>query len=357
MRAASKKRGIKRSAPFGRTAANLMRPRVMSQLQCALAGGGRVCARAVRVKGSAAAGALHAAAARPFATVAQPAHKPALAKPALARPALNAASGPRASSSSALLPADAYYTQCYCVSSWFRIPEQGMDNFELLSRASGFMVPRAGGEDGVHIVTSAHVVHPFAFPNYYPPEEHAWLRFVGERHVQTRFEIRERTEGRVIFSVDLHEKVFRHESRDICVVHPQDQPEFLRELAKLEGGSRHHVLELEDDAAAGDKGEVMFVGHQIIEASGALQEQLPTVVPGSVLGCTPNGQAFASTQSTLQMGMCGGAVMNARGRCIGATEGIVPDTGLGVFPRACAPPLLTPAPRACIRVHLAGWHT
>ena len=56
MRAASKKRGIKRSAPFGRTAANLMRPRVMSQLQCALAGGGRVCARAVRVKGSAAAG-------------------------------------------------------------------------------------------------------------------------------------------------------------------------------------------------------------------------------------------------------------------------------------------------------------
>jgi hypothetical protein len=70
-------------------------------------------------------------------------------KPAAARSALNGASGQRANSSSALQPKDAYYTQCFCVSSWFRVPEQGMDTFELLSRASGFLVPRAGGEGGV----------------------------------------------------------------------------------------------------------------------------------------------------------------------------------------------------------------
>ena len=315
-------------APSGLIAAGLMLLQLMSPLKSALMRGGGVSARAVHGNRIVAAGALHVAESlRTFVSVVQ--------KPATVRSALNVASGRRANSSSALQPKDAYYTQCFCVSSWFRVPEQGMDTFELLSRASGFLVPRAGGEGGVHIVTSAHVVHPFAFPNYYPPAEHAWLGFVGERHVMTKFEIRERTEGRVIVSIDLHDKVFRHESRDICVVHPQDQKEFLRALEGLEGGSRLHLLELEEDAAAREKGEVMFVGHQIIQASGALQDQLPTVVPGAVLGCTPNGQAFASTESTLQMGMCGGPVMNARGRCIGATEGIVPDTGLCELPRLC----------------------
>ena len=314
-------------APSGLIAAGLMLLQLMSPLKSALMRGGGV-SRAVHGNRIVAAGALHVAESlRTFVSVVQ--------KPATVRSALNVASGRRANSSSALQPKDAYYTQCFCVSSWFRVPEQGMDTFELLSRASGFLVPRAGGEGGVHIVTSAHVVHPFAFPNYYPPAEHAWLGFVGERHVMTKFEIRERTEGRVIVSIDLHDKVFRHESRDICVVHPHDQKEFLRALEGLEGGSRLHLLELEEDAAAREKGEVMFVGHQIIQASGALQDQLPTVVPGAVLGCTPNGQAFASTESTLQMGMCGGPVMNARGRCIGATEGIVPDTGLCELPRLC----------------------
>jgi hypothetical protein len=37
-----------------------------------------------------------------------------------------------------------YYSLCYCVSSWFRLPEQGMDEYELLSRASCVMLPRGG---------------------------------------------------------------------------------------------------------------------------------------------------------------------------------------------------------------------
>ena len=245
----------------------------------------------------------------------------------------------RAKSRSPLRPEDEYYSHCYCISSWFRLPEQGMDDYELLSRASCFLVERpgrgAGQEPGnIHIVTSAHVVHPFAFPNYYPPTQHAWLRFVAEQHVMTKFEIRARSDGAVMFSVALHERVFRHDTRDICVLHPTDPPGFLQALSAVvaggDGGARPslpHLLTLEDDAAARENTPVMFVGHQIIEDSGPLQEQLPSVVPGRVLGCTPHGQAFAATESTLQMGMCGGPVLNASGKCVGATEGIVPETG------------------------------
>jgi len=239
---------------------------------------------------------------------------------------------------------------CYCISSWFRLPEQGMDDYELLSRASGFLIARQDSEDeGVHIVTSAHVVHPFAFPNYYPLDEHAWLKFVTDRHVLTKFEIREREGGEVIFSMDLHEKVFRHESRDICVLHPENQKEFLKALRDLDGGTgaREHILKLENDEVAREKTEVMFVGHQIIEASGALQEQLPSVVAGSMMGCTPHGQAFAVTDSTLQMGMCGGPVLNARGLCIGATEGLVPADGPEPL-RLCAAVITAEAVRSLL---------
>ena len=44
--------------------------------------------------------------------------------------------------------------------------------------------------------------------------------------------------------------------------------------------------------------------------------------------CVCTWQAFAVTDSTLQMGMCGGPVLNARGLCIGATEGLVPADGV-----------------------------
>ena len=60
----------------------------------------------------------------------------------------------------------------------------------------------------MHILTSAHVVHPFAFPRYYPPDQHAWLQFVGEQHVMTKLEVREQAEGKVIFETTLHDKVF-----------------------------------------------------------------------------------------------------------------------------------------------------
>jgi hypothetical protein len=238
--------------------------------------------------------------------------------------------GRRLSSAPSLRHKDEYFPLCYCISSWFRLPEQGMDNFELLSRASSFLVRREG-QFGVHIVTSAHVVHPFAFPNYYPPDQHAWLRFVNERHVITKFEVRERDGGQILFSTDLHDKVYRHETRDICVLHPEDQAGFAQALAEFEGGTREHILELEDESAVKEwvdgKAGVMFVGHEIIEASGELQEQLPCVVPGSLLGQTPQGQIFASTERTLKMGMCGGPVLAGGGKCIGATEGIVPETG------------------------------
>jgi hypothetical protein len=73
-----------------------------------------------------------------------------------------------------------------------------MAKAELLSRGSAFLVPMEEHENCVHICTSGHVVHPFAYPHYYKAEWE-WLRFVKPEHVTFRIEARDTT-GRMMFS-------------------------------------------------------------------------------------------------------------------------------------------------------------
>ena len=65
----------------------------------------------------------------------------------------------------------------FSLSSWFKVPEQGMQRFEILARASAFPVTQQNGE--LAFVTSAHACCPWRFPNYYADD---WLQFVDERH-------------------------------------------------------------------------------------------------------------------------------------------------------------------------------
>lgn len=63
--------------------------------------------------------------------------------------------------------------------------------------------------------------------------------------------------------------------------------------------------------------------------------QSPCIVPGRVLVRLPR-QVFARTASVLEMGMCGGPVVDRDGACVGFTEGIVPANARGVSAAALA---------------------
>ena len=83
----------------------------------------------------------------------------------------------------------------------FMLPDQGMTQYEVLSRASAFAIDLgalmhkagiASGDiphdtpvlttDGSYhpIATSLHVVRPFLFPRYYPDE---WLQFIRPENI------------------------------------------------------------------------------------------------------------------------------------------------------------------------------
>lgn len=75
------------------------------------------------------------------------------------------------------------------------LPEQGMRSFEVLARASAFVTPWRGVRQSTswpkyHVLGSAHVTHPFFFPNYYPEEKVPWLRFVKEDDTLNKLELR-----------------------------------------------------------------------------------------------------------------------------------------------------------------------
>jgi hypothetical protein len=50
----------------------------------------------------------------------------------------------------------------------------------------------------------------------------------------------------------------------------------------------------------------------------------PHVVAGAFLVRSPAQQCFARTEELLEIGMCGGPVLDEAGKCVGVIEGVVP---------------------------------
>ena len=145
------------------------------------------------------------------------------------------------------------------LSAWFCLPEQGMEGFEILSRASAFLVKadseamrkngrssfpvghpstygsRAAEKAGVnfmpthHLVTSSHVVSPWRWPRYYPDE---WLQFVNEKHTHYTVEVRDDS-GVFVCQVECNPVVYNHPNKDLAILHLADEAESLALLEEV----------------------------------------------------------------------------------------------------------------------------
>jgi hypothetical protein len=161
------------------------------------------------------------------------------------------------------------------ITSWFRVPEQGMKEFEVLSRASAFLVKsRFNGQgpgakfrfplgkqrsedDGLyaetnevvsqlrnnnskdleiptflpkfHVVTASHVVSPWLWPKYYPEQ---WLQYVDARHTHYTVELRDE-QGVFITQSECIPITYHHPHRDLAVLHLDDEDENVNTLQEL----------------------------------------------------------------------------------------------------------------------------
>ena len=250
-----------------------------------------------------------------------------------------------------------------------------MEGFEILSRASAFLVradtdfmkkhrrddfpvahsstyaARSAGKNGLrflpshHVVTSSHVVSPWKWPRYYPDE---WLQFVKEEHTHYTLEIRDDA-GVFISQVECNPVTYHHANKDLAVLHLADEVENLSFLEEV-GYEYTDLLAPKMSKDLAVPGVFLdFYGHNVSGGSarnkspsnfespstnsvpvgnGDDRQPIPQKVNGEIVHRS-NEQIFSKTVSVLTDGMCGGPVVMTSqdekvSRICGMVEGIVP---------------------------------
>lgn len=156
--------------------------------------------------------------------------------------------------------ARALKTTVMSITSWFCIAEQGMKDFEVLCKASAFLVKAnpyikdAKLKPRYHLLTVSHVVAPWKFPKLYPNE---WLTFVNEKHTHFTMELRHE-DGTHITQLDLLPKAFLHPTRDLAILHFEDETHALMMMKKLDVEDSHELLTHNDSEFPLKDGEVIY---------------------------------------------------------------------------------------------------
>jgi hypothetical protein len=198
----------------------------------------------------------------------------------------------------------------------------------------------------IKVLTCQHVACPWLFPRYFA-EKWDWLQYVSEEFVQHSLQFLDvsnetRVNGvmqpTILCELPLHPQVWIHSERDVAMLAIDEENE--ARWDELMCQYNLHAMALEP--AKCTQGETLiFMGHQQCVSQDSTQEtsfkvsdtttvneetvgQYPKVIQGHFAGQSQQNQSFAWSQEILEEGMCGGAVVNKSGRCVGMIEGIVP---------------------------------
>ena len=263
------------------------------------------------------------------------------------------------------------------LSVYFKHPDLKMKDYEILSRASAFLLgvdppesegkgafvdlekaekrrklrslkrstgysPASPGGDvsqmgwlefapreyrpNVHVVASSHVVSPYLWKEYYPQE---WLDLVKNEHCRYALEVFDEP-GKPVAKFALEAEPYHHpEGRDVALMHFKDEGGTLPLLTKL-GVDIMHLRGKDSPYEKGDN--LTFDGYAVTEADKDIPPEeieednrvfYPLKQAGSLAFHT-NDRFFATTDIPLPEGMCGAPAVDDDGRCCGVVEGIVP---------------------------------
>ena len=181
------------------------------------------------------------------------------------------------------------------ISTWFRVPEEGMTEFEILCRASAFLVRSKNPKYPAkfHLLTASHVVAPWRFPKYYPDE---WLQYVNQNHTQYTLEIRD-DHGVMLGTASILGNTLHHCTRDLAVLHLEDEASadqlFATHGIEFQSMSQRELVE----------GEVLeFHGHDVEMPSSISNDDKSTGQPASSMTEPPlsgTGESVESNSNSL----------------------------------------------------------
>lgn len=110
--------------------------------------------------------------------------------------------------------------------SWFRLPEHGMTQHEILSRGSSIITSVSGcssnNGSALRIVTTAHVTHPWLYRRFYAGQHYDWLDALYQQAVHVKLTIRQPITGSIVHTIPLAQPQL-HPDLDL-VVYQLEQP-------------------------------------------------------------------------------------------------------------------------------------
>ncbi|KAL7702184.1 hypothetical protein N2W54_005876 [Lotmaria passim] len=229
------------------------------------------------------------------------------------------------------------------VQTRFKWRHKETDRWRRLMDASCFQVDWLGQTRGptfsqysghwTHILTCAHVITPWDYPNYYPPK--GPTRFVSHITLaDTMTQIRlVSLQGNAVykhFTSNQHVYVHSNPRLDLCVVHPEQNLKRSGEMKMMwmqnEGYIIRPRLEINEKLQVGDYVWVYgMTAHESLfdEEKGPEPLMIPTGVRARVHAVTREHFFIDTTaleedadRGRVQMGMCGSVVMR-NGKCVG----------------------------------------
>jgi len=221
----------------------------------------------------------------------------------------------------------------YGIGSYFKIPEQDMLKFEVLSRGSLILVPSF--KKHFRIVSAAHIPFPFYYPNLYDMiDKYEWLNFVEEKHVYSTLQIRNEHTGAILEEFRIADRIIKHPSLDLVLMDLTRQEEirfieqitgekYNRKTMSEESRTKLNIVDLSTQRI-GNGHEVEFHGFSLTTSQETNEEVLiPEIMNGAVVGSTET-KSFIRTPVLSKFGYCGCPVMiPEKDQCIGMVEGLV----------------------------------
>ncbi|KAN0015667.1 hypothetical protein ACTFIU_008410 [Dictyostelium citrinum] len=206
------------------------------------------------------------------------------------------------------------------ISSFFRYPEGGVEEYANLSKGTAFLVRPPSGllskpNNSLYCISCAHITHPFHFPNLYKEEQYSWIYSLGEKNIKVQLEYRDQKTGKLLNIIPLKPPFHLHPMLDL-VVFKVDEDDF----NKTNLPYQTTVMELEHYEFPKEGHEGKLYGYQLISESENIMKPIET---SYVFHFDESPERFyVSTRNPSPMGICGGPVINIENEVIGMIEGL-----------------------------------
>ncbi|EGC29706.1 hypothetical protein DICPUDRAFT_158683 [Dictyostelium purpureum] len=206
------------------------------------------------------------------------------------------------------------------ISSFFRYPEGGVDEYANLSKGTAFLVRPPSSilskpNNSLYCISCAHITHPFHFPNLYKEEQYSWIYSLGEKNIKVQLEYRDQKTGKLLHTIPLKPPFHLHPMLDLVLFKVNEE-----DFKKTNVPYETTIMDLEHYEFPKEGHEGKLYGYQLESENDNIMRPIESSYTLNFVE-SPE-RYYVKTKNVSPMGICGGPVINIENEVIGMIEGL-----------------------------------